>query len=46
VAGPLEERWTQASIQEDLALHLEVELEEKILMYKLVVKDRLHLEWS
>ncbi len=38
VAGPLEERWTQASTQEDLILRLEADLEEKILMYKLVVK--------
>ncbi len=46
VVGPPEERWTEASIQEDLVLCLEAELEEKILRYKLVVKDHLHLKWS
>jgi hypothetical protein len=46
VVGPPEERWIQATVQEDLILRLEAELEEKILRYKLVVKDQLHLEWS
>jgi len=46
IAGPPEEGWTQASTLEDLALRLESELEEKVLRYKLALKDRLHLEWS
>jgi hypothetical protein len=46
VASPLEERWTQASAQADLVLRLETELEEKILRYKLAVKECLHLKWS
>jgi hypothetical protein len=46
VKGPPEERWTQASAQEDLILRLEAELEEKVLRYKLAVRGKLHLEWS
>jgi len=46
VTGPPEERWTQASAQEDLVLRLEAELKEKILRYKMAVKGNLHLEWS
>ncbi len=45
VTSPPEERWTQTSAREDLVLRLEAELEEKILRYKLAVKDNLHLEW-
>jgi hypothetical protein len=46
VTGPPEERWTQASAQEDLILRLETELEEKVLRYKLAVRGKFHLEWS
>jgi hypothetical protein len=46
IAGPPEEGWTQASALEDLTQCLELELEEKILIYKLALKDRLNLEWS
>jgi hypothetical protein len=46
VTGPPEERWTQASAQEDLVFRLEAELEEKVLRYKMAVKGNLHLEWS
>jgi hypothetical protein len=45
VTGPPEERWTQDSARKDLILRLEAELEEKVLRYKLAVKDNLHLEW-
>jgi len=46
VASPPEERWTQASAQADLVLRLETELEEKILKYKLAIRECLHLECS
>jgi hypothetical protein len=46
VIGLLEERWTQAFVQEDLVLRLEAELEEKVIRYKMAVKGNLHLEWS
>jgi len=46
VTGSSEERWTQASAQEDLVLRLEAELEEKVLIYKMAVKGNLYLEWS
>ncbi len=46
VASLPEERWTQASAQADLVLHLEAKLEEKILGYKFAVRECLHLEWS
>jgi len=46
MASPPEERWTQASAQADLVLHLEAELEQKILRYKLAIRECLHLEWS
>ncbi len=46
LTGPLEERWTQTSAQEDLILRLETKLEEKVLRYKMAVKSNLHLEWS
>jgi len=45
MTAPPEERWTQDSARKDLILRLEAELEEKILRYKLAVKDNLHLEW-
>jgi hypothetical protein len=45
VTGPPEERWTQDSTRKDLILRLEAELEEKVLRYKLAIKDNLHLEW-
>jgi hypothetical protein len=46
ITGPSEEKWTQASVQEDLVLRLEAELEEKVLKYRMAVKGNLHLEWS
>jgi hypothetical protein len=46
MASPSEERWTQASAQGDLVLRLEAELEEKILRYKLTVRECFHLECS
>ncbi len=45
VTGPPEERWTQVSVQEDVVLRLEAELEEKVFRYKMAVKGNLHLEW-
>ncbi len=45
VTGPPGERWTQDSTRKDLILRLEAELEEKVLRYKLAIKDNLHLEW-
>jgi hypothetical protein len=45
VTGPPEERWTQASTREDLVRLLEAKLEEKILRYKMVIKDNLQLKW-
>jgi hypothetical protein len=45
VIGPPGERWTQDSARKDLILWLEAELEEKVLRYKLAIKDNLHLEW-
>jgi hypothetical protein len=46
IVSPPEEGWTQASALEDLTLRFESELEEKVLKYKLALKDRLNLEWS
>jgi hypothetical protein len=46
VTGPPEERWSYVSAQEDLVCSLEAELKEKVLKYKMVVKGKLHLEWS
>jgi hypothetical protein len=46
VTGPLEERCTHVSAQEDLIRSLEAKLEEKVLRYKMAVKGKLHLEWS
>ncbi len=45
VTGPPEERWIQASTREDLVRRLEAELKEKILRYRMTVKENLHLEW-
>jgi hypothetical protein len=45
VTSPSEERWTQASAREDLVRRLEAELKNKILRYKMKIKDNLQLEW-
>ncbi len=45
VTSPSEERWTQAFTREDLVCRLEAELEDKILRYKMKIKDNLQLEW-
>lgn len=44
--GLAEVEWTHNSAWADLTQHLEMDLEEKILKYKLAFKDWLHLEWS
>jgi hypothetical protein len=43
--SPPEEKWTKASAQEALLCNVEVELEEKVLRYRMEVKEKLHLEW-
>jgi hypothetical protein len=45
VTGPPEEKWTRASAQETLTRNVEAELEEKVLRYRMEVKEKLHLEW-
>ncbi len=45
VTGPPEEKWTKASAQETLLRNVEAELEEKVLRYRMEVKEKLHLEW-
>ncbi len=45
ITGPPEERWSQSSAQKDLILRIEVELDKKVLRYKLAIKDNIHLEW-
>jgi hypothetical protein len=45
VTGPPEERCIQASARKDLVRRLEAELKEKILRYRMTVKENLHLEW-
>jgi hypothetical protein len=46
ITGPTEAKWTQDSAWADLTQRLEMELEEKILRYKLTMKSRPMLEWS
>lgn len=46
IMGSTEEQWTQNSALLDLTQRLETELEEKVLRYKLTLKDRLSFEWS
>jgi hypothetical protein len=46
ITRPTEAEWTQDSAWADLTQHLETELEEKILRYKLSIKTRPLLEWS
>jgi hypothetical protein len=46
ITGPTEAVWTQDTAWADLTQRLETELEEKMLRYKLTIKDRPHLEWS
>jgi predicted kinase len=46
IMGLAEVEWTHNSAWADLTQHLEMDLEEKILKYKLAFKDWLHLEWS
>jgi hypothetical protein len=46
ITGPAETEWTHESAWVDLTQRLEMELEEKILRYKLSLKDRPKLEWS
>ncbi len=44
--GSVEAKWTQDSARADLIQRLEVELEEKVLRYKLTLKVLPQLEWS
>jgi hypothetical protein len=46
IIGPAKAEWTCKSAWADLTQRLEMELEEKILRYKLSLKDRPKLEWS
>jgi hypothetical protein len=46
ITGSTEVTWIQDSAWADLTQRLEVELEEKVLRYRLMVKDRPQLEWS
>jgi hypothetical protein len=46
ITGPAEAKWTYESAWADLTQRLEMELEEKILRYKLSLKDRPKLEWN
>ncbi|CAM6023818.1 unnamed protein product [Sphagnum balticum] len=46
ITGPTKIDWTQDSALADITQRIEIDLEEKILRYKLALKDRLHLEWS
>ncbi len=46
ITGPTEAEWTQVSAWADLTQRLEIELEEKVLRYKLPIKARPRLEWS
>jgi hypothetical protein len=46
IMGLVEAEWTHNSAWVDLTQHLEMDLKEKFLKYKLAFKDRLHLEWS
>jgi len=44
--GSVETEWTQDSARDYLIQQLEVELEEKVLRYKLTLKVLPQLEWS
>jgi len=46
IMGPVETEWTHNSAWADLIQCLEMELEDKVLRYKLTLKDRPQLEWS
>jgi hypothetical protein len=46
ITGSIEVIWTQDSAWADLTQRLEVELEEKVLRYRLTLKDQPQLEWS
>jgi hypothetical protein len=46
ITGSAEVTWTQDTAWADLTQRLEMELEEKVLRYRLTLKDRLQLEWS
>jgi hypothetical protein len=46
VTGSVEVIWTQDSAWTDLTQRLKVELEEKVLRYRLTLKDQPQLEWS
>ncbi len=46
ITGPAKIEWSQHSAWADLTQRLEMELEEKVLRYKLTLKDRPQLEWS
>jgi len=46
ITGSVEVTWTQESAWVDLMQRLETKLEEKILRYRLTLKDRPQLEWS
>jgi hypothetical protein len=46
ITGLAEVNWTQESAWADLTQRLEAELEEKVLRYRLTLKDRPQLEWS
>jgi hypothetical protein len=46
IMGPAETEWTHNLAWADLIQRLETKLEEKVLRYKLTLKDRPQLEWS
>ncbi|CAM6028211.1 unnamed protein product [Sphagnum balticum] len=46
LTGSVETKWTPSSAWADLTQRLEVELEEKVLRYKLSISDRPQLEWA
>jgi hypothetical protein len=46
IMGSVEAEWPHDSAWADLIQRLEVELEEKVLRYKLTLKDQPKLEWS
>jgi hypothetical protein len=46
ITGSAEVIWIQDSAWADLTQQLEVELEEKVLRYRLTLKDQPQLEWS
>jgi hypothetical protein len=46
IMGSTEAEWPHDSAWADLIQRIEVELEEKVLRYKLTLKDRPKLEWS